>query len=189
MSSEICAYVLTICLTGWPAADVEKWVGGLLASPVLKLLLYDAQSWIETPLLWLTEIWLLLQRREQKEDTTFGFDVTALPIGHEEKTTVASVHLGLKTPGRLAGAGSRGYGPETCYSRALMLTVPDGARYCRRCSPLELLNSDYIQRPIKGPSETRSLHASFACIDLNGLLEISHHLNNSCICIFWSTMK
>ena len=88
---------------------------------MLKLLLYDAQSWIETPLLWPTETWLLLQRREQKEETTFGFDVTALPIGHGETTSVVPVHLGLKTPGRSAGAGSRGYGPETRYSRALML--------------------------------------------------------------------
>ena len=74
---------------------------------MLKLLLYDEQSWIETPLLWPTEIWLLLQRREQKEETTFGFDVTALPIGHGETTSVVPVDLGLKTPGRLAGAGSR----------------------------------------------------------------------------------
>ena len=79
---------------------------------MLKLLLYDAQSWIETLLLWPTETWLLLQRREQKEETTFGFDVTALPIGHGETTTIAAVHLGLKTPGRSAGAGSRGDGPE-----------------------------------------------------------------------------
>ena len=103
---------------------------------MLKLLLYEPLSWIETPLLWPTEIWLLLQRREQKEETTFGLDVVAVPIGHEETTSFVPVHLGLETPGRLAGAGSRGYGPETCYSRALMLTVPDGASYCRRCSLL-----------------------------------------------------
>ena len=90
---------------------------------MLKLLLYDAQSWIETPLLWPTEIWLLLQRREQKEETTFDLDAAAVPIGHEETAPVASVLLGLKTPGRLAGAGSRGYGPETCYNRALMLAA------------------------------------------------------------------
>ena len=62
-----------------------------------------------------------MQGRELKEETTFGPDDIAVPIGHEETTTVASVHFGLKTPGRLAGAGSRGYGPETSYNRALML--------------------------------------------------------------------
>ena len=103
---------------------------------MLKLLLYEPLCRIETPLLWPTEIWLLLQRREQKEETTFGFDVTALPIGHGETTSVVPVHLGLKTPGWLAGAGSRGYGPETCYNRALMLAAPDEANYCRHCSPL-----------------------------------------------------
>ena len=103
---------------------LSKLIGGLLASPVLKLLLYEPRSWIETPLLWPTEIWLLLQRREQKEETTFVLDAAAVPIGHEETAPVASVHLGLKTPGRLAGAGSRGYGPETCYNRALMLAAP-----------------------------------------------------------------
>ena len=97
---------------------------GLLASPVLKLLLYDAQSWIETPLLWPTEIWLLLQRREQKEETTFDLDAVAVLIGHEETTSVVAVHLGLKTPGRSAGARSRGYGPDTCYNIALMLAAP-----------------------------------------------------------------
>ena len=59
--------------------------------------------------------------RELKEETTIGLDATAVPIGHEETTTVASVHLGLKTPDRLVGAGSRGYGPEACYRRALIL--------------------------------------------------------------------
>ena len=103
---------------------------------MLKLLLYDAQSWIETPLLWPTEIWLLLQRREQKEETTFDLDAVAVLIGHEETTSVVAVHLGLKTPGRLAGAGSRGYGPETCYNRALMLAVPTDTNYYRRCSQL-----------------------------------------------------
>ena len=78
----------------------------LLASPVLKLLLYEPRCRIETPLLWPTEIWLLLQRREQKEETTLDLDAAAVPIGHEETTTVASFHLGLKTPGRSAGAGS-----------------------------------------------------------------------------------
>ena len=103
---------------------------------MLKLLLYDAQSWIETPLLWPTEIWLFVQGRELKEETTFGPDDSVVPIGHEETTSAVAVHLSLKTPGRLAGAGSRGYGPETCYNRALMLPVPDDANYCRRCSPL-----------------------------------------------------
>ena len=126
----------TICLTGWPAVDVEKWIGGLLASPVLKLLLYDPRSRIETPLLWPTEIWLFVQGRELKEETTFGPDVTAVLIGHEETTPIVAVHLELKTPGRLAGAGSRGYGPDTCYNRALMPAVPDETSYYRRCSPL-----------------------------------------------------
>ena len=103
---------------------------------MLKLLLYEPLSWIETPLLWPTEIWLLLQRREQKEETTFDHDDTAVLSGHEETTSVAAVYLGLKTPGRLAGAGSRGYGPGLCYNRALMLAAPDDANYCRRCSPL-----------------------------------------------------
>ena len=35
-----------------------------------------------------------------------------MPIGHEETTSFVPVHLGLETPGRLAGAGSRGYGTE-----------------------------------------------------------------------------
>ena len=112
---------------------------------MLKLLLYDAQSWIETPLLWPTEIWLLLHGRKLKEETTFDLDAAAVPIGHEETTPVVSVHLGLKTPGRLAGAGSRGYGPGLCYNRALMLAAPDETNYYRRCSPLKLLNLDYIQ--------------------------------------------
>ena len=77
-----------------------------------------------------------MQGRELKEETTFGPDDIAVPIGHEETTTVASVHFGLKTPGWLAGAGSRGHGPDTCYNRALMPAVPDDANYCRRCSPL-----------------------------------------------------
>ena len=91
---------------------------------MLKLLLYEPRCRIETPLLWPTEIWLFPQGRELKEETTFGPDDIALPIGHEGTTSVVSVHLGLKIPGRLAGAGSRGYGPETCYSRALILAVP-----------------------------------------------------------------
>ena len=103
---------------------------------MLKLLLYDPRSRIETPLLWPTGTWLLLQGRELKEETTTDPDVIAVPIGHGETTPVASVHLGLKTPGRLAGAGSRGYGPDICYNRALMPAVPDDANYCRRCSPL-----------------------------------------------------
>ena len=90
---------------------------------MLKLLLYDAQSWIETPLLWPIGTWLLLRGRELKEETTFGPDDIAMPIGHEETTSAVTVHLGLKTPGRLAGAGSRGYGPETCYNRALILAA------------------------------------------------------------------
>ena len=103
---------------------------------MLKLLLYDPLCRIETPLLWPTELWLLLRGRELKEETTFGPDVIAVPMGHEETTSVVPVHLGLKTPGRWAGAGSRGYGPEAGYNRALMLAAPDAANYCRRCSPL-----------------------------------------------------
>ena len=127
---------LTICLTGWPATDVEKLNGGLLASPVLKLLLYDARSRIETPLLWPTGTWVLLHGRKLKEETPIAPDATAVPIGHEETTSVVAVHLGLKTPCRLAGAGSRWYGPEAGYNRALMLAVPTDTNYCRRCSPL-----------------------------------------------------
>ena len=89
---------------------------------------------------------LLPHGREPKEETTFGPDVTAVLIGHGGTTSVVPVHLGLKTPGRLAGAGSRGYGPDACYNRALMLAVPDDANYRCRCSRLEILNSDYIQR-------------------------------------------
>ena len=66
-------------------------------------------------------------------------------IGHGGTTSVVPVYLGLKTPGRLAGAGSRGYGPEAGYNRALMLAAPDDANYGRRCSPLKLLNLDYTQ--------------------------------------------
>ena len=65
-----------------------------------------------------------MRGREQKEDTTFGFDVTVLPFGHGETTSVVPVDLGLKTPGRLAGAGSRGYGPEAGYNRVLILAEP-----------------------------------------------------------------
>ena len=90
---------------------------------MLKLLLYDARSCIETLLLWPTEIWLFVHGRELKEETTVGLDVIAMPIGHEETTPVVAVHLELETPGWLAGAGSRGYGPETCYNRALMLAA------------------------------------------------------------------
>ena len=90
---------------------------------MFKLLLYDAPSRIETPLLWPTGTWLLLHSRELKEETTFDHDDTAVLSGHEETTTVAPVHLGLETPGRLAGAGSRGYGPEAGYNRALMLAA------------------------------------------------------------------
>ena len=113
---------------------------------MLKLLLYDAQCWIETPLLWPTEIWLSVQGRELKEETTFGLDDIAVPMGHEETTSAVAVHLGLETPDWSAGAGSRGYGPETSYNRALMLAEPTDASYCRRCSPLKLLNLDDIQR-------------------------------------------
>ena len=112
---------------------------------MLKLLLYDAQSRIETPLLWTTETWLFLYGRELKEETTIVLDAAAVLIGHEGKTTVVPVHHGLETPGRLAGAGSRGYGPETCYNRALILAEPNETRYYRRCSPLKLLSLDYIQ--------------------------------------------
>ena len=97
---------------------------GLVASPVLKLLLYDARSCIEIPFLWPTEIWLLLHGRKLKEETTIGPDVTAVPIEHEGTTSVVAIHLELETPGRSAGAGCRGYGPEICYSRALILAVP-----------------------------------------------------------------
>ena len=58
-----------------------------------------------------------------KEETTIDPDVAAVPIGLEETTSVVAVHLGLETPGWLTGAGSRGYGPETCYNRALMLAA------------------------------------------------------------------
>ena len=88
---------------------------------MLKLLLYEPRCRIETPLLWPTEIWLFPQRRKQREETTVGPDDAAMPIGHEETTSAVAVHLGLETPGWLAGAGSRGYGPETSYNRALML--------------------------------------------------------------------
>ena len=96
---------------------------GLLASPVLKLLLYDAQRCIETPLLWPTGTWLLLPGRELKEETTVGLDDVAVLIRHEGTTPVVPVHLERETPGRLAGAGSRGYGPEAGYNRALMLAA------------------------------------------------------------------
>ncbi len=89
----------------------------------LNFLLYEPHSWIETPLLWPTEIWLLLHGWELKEETIFDHDATAVPIEHEGTTTVAPVHLGLKTPGRLAEAGSRGYGPKAGYNRALMLAA------------------------------------------------------------------
>ncbi len=90
---------------------------------MFKLLLYDAQCCIETPLLWPAGTWLFLHGRELKEETTFNLDDATVLIGHEETTSVVAVHLGLETPGRLAGAGSRGYGPETCYNRALMLAA------------------------------------------------------------------
>ena len=78
---------------------------------MLKLLLYEPLCRIETPLLWPPGTWPLLHGREPKEESTFGPDDIAMPIGHEETTSVVAVHLGLETPGRLAGAGSRGYGP------------------------------------------------------------------------------
>ena len=90
----------------------------------LNFLLYEPQRCIETPLLWPTEIWLLLHGRKLKEETPFDPDATAVPIGHEETTSVVAVHLGLKTPGRWAGAWSRGYGPEAGYNRALILAAP-----------------------------------------------------------------
>jgi hypothetical protein len=89
----------------------------------LNFLLYEPRGWIETPLLWPTETWLLLHGRELKEETTFDHYGTAVLIDHEGTTSVVAVHLGLKTPGRLAGAGSRGYGPESNYNRALMLAA------------------------------------------------------------------
>ena len=90
----------------------------------LNFLLYEPRSWIETPLLWPTGTGLLPHGRELKEETTFGPDDSVVPFGHEETTSAVAVHLSLKTPGRLAGAGSRGYGPETCYNRALILAAP-----------------------------------------------------------------
>ena len=136
---------------------------------MLKLLLYDAQCGIETLLLWPTGTWLLLHGREQKEESTIGLDTVAVPIEHEETTSVAPVHLGLETPDWLAGAGSRGYGPETCYNRALMLAEPDDASYCRRCSRLEILNSDYIQHLSYGARGFMRVPVSEAN-DLNYLL-------------------
>lgn len=64
------------------------------------------------------------QSRELKEEITIGLEAVAVPIGHEETTSVVAVHLGLETPGRLAGAGSRWYGPEAGYNRALILAEP-----------------------------------------------------------------
>ena len=58
------------------------------------------------PFLWPTETWLLPHGRELREERTFVPDAVAVPIEHEETTSVVPVHLGLKTPGRLAGAGS-----------------------------------------------------------------------------------
>ena len=140
------------------------------------------QSGVETFVVWTTmphwnaasvanRTWLLLQGWELKEETTFDLDAAAVPIGHGETTTVASVHLGLKTPGRLAGARRWGYGPETCYNRALMLATPDDASYCRRCSPLKLLNLDYIQHFSYGARGFMRVPVSEAN-DLNYLLEI-----------------
>ena len=79
---------------------------------------------------------MLLHGRKLKEETTIDLDAAAVLIGHEETTSVVPAHLELETPGRLAGAGSRGYGPGLCYNRALMLAAPDDANYCRRCSLL-----------------------------------------------------
>ena len=93
------------------------------AASALNFLLYDAQSFIKAPLLWPTGTRLFLHGRELKEETTVGLDVVAVLIGHEGTTSVVAVRLGLETPGRLAGAGCRGYGPETCYNRALMLAA------------------------------------------------------------------
>jgi hypothetical protein len=66
--------MLNVCLTGWPATDVEKWIGGLLASPVLKLLLYEPRSWIEAPLLWPTGIgcccWAESRKKKQPSALT-----------------------------------------------------------------------------------------------------------------------
>ncbi len=103
---------------------------------MLKLLLYEPQCRIETPLLWPTRTWFVLQGREPKEETTINPDVIVVLIGHGETTSFVPVHLGLETPGRLAGVGSRGYGPDTCYSRALILAAPTDTNYSRRCSLL-----------------------------------------------------
>ena len=89
----------------------------------LNFLLYEPRRWIEMPLLWPTGTWLFLHGRELKEETTFNLDDATVLIGHEGTTSVVPVHLGLKTPGRSGGAGSRGYGPEACYNRALMLAA------------------------------------------------------------------
>ena len=61
---------------------------GLVASPVLKLLLYDARSCIEIPFLWPTEIWLLLHGRKLKEETTVDLDDASALIGHEGTTSI-----------------------------------------------------------------------------------------------------
>jgi hypothetical protein len=90
----------------------------------LNFLLYEPRSWIEMPLLWPTKTWMFQYGRERKEETTFDHDGTAVLIDHEGTTSVVEVRLGLKTPGRLAGAGSRGYESEACYNRALMLAAP-----------------------------------------------------------------
>ena len=86
----------------------------------LNFLLYEPRSWIEMPLLWPTGAGLLPHGRGLKEETTFGLDDITVLIEHEGTTSVVAVH---ETPGRLAGAGSRGYGPEAGYNRALMLTA------------------------------------------------------------------
>ena len=96
------------------------------AANALNFLLYEPQRCIETPLLWPTGTGLLPHGRALKEETTFSPDDSVVLIGHEETTTVVPVLLGLETPDRLAGAGSRGYGPEAGYNRALMLAAPDG---------------------------------------------------------------
>ena len=98
-------------------------------------------------------------------------------IGLEGTTSVVAVHLELETPDRLAGAGSRGYGPEANYNRALMLAVPTDVNYCSRCSPLKLLNLNYIQHFSYGARGFMRVPVSEAN-DLNYLLGAGSQWNN-----------
>ena len=97
------------------------------------------------------------------------------------------MHLGLETPGRLAGAGSRGYGPEAGYNRALILAELTDANYCRRCSRLEILTLDYIQHFSYGARGFMRVPVSEAS-DLNyllgDLLPWYPHINHVIIALF-----